>query len=454
MFVELSELATVGLGFKSLQNTFFYVNHATIDTYGIEDRFLAPILMLKSLDSGAFLQDPVNNQWVFLCREKQEDIRNTGALKYIQAMGDRPAIKKKQAGKSQTIMEALQNQGGKLWYAPKARPHLYHVALRKAVNGNFSPYLFEKPALLDQRLNGLQPNGINWKELAAVLTSTLFSYSLEVNGSTNMGAGALEAPTSQLRRYPVFDVRALDPQLRAHLVSLAEAVWTGEKPVDWLNRKSHPGTALQQLDNFLLSCAGGAVSTKKLYDDLREVCAARSTVAKDKDKKVKKKKDDSIGTVAKSIAKAVSTKISLKNFPEDFSDVQDMELFLSFEKKSLKTISLTQFMDQIDVKVVMKNGAVIYEKNHSRSVAEAITRAILWGRSSFSISPQPRTMEQAISKFIDWASGIDTEIEKLVTDSAVGTGYEEALKKEVYKQLGVHQLAAAKFLPSEISLDF
>ncbi len=44
MFTALQTVATVSLGYKSLQNNFFYVNAATASTYGIEKKFLIPML--------------------------------------------------------------------------------------------------------------------------------------------------------------------------------------------------------------------------------------------------------------------------------------------------------------------------------------------------------------------------------------------------------------------------
>ena len=35
MFAELSSIAKVSLGYKSLQNNFFYLNQPTIDTFGV-----------------------------------------------------------------------------------------------------------------------------------------------------------------------------------------------------------------------------------------------------------------------------------------------------------------------------------------------------------------------------------------------------------------------------------
>jgi hypothetical protein len=126
-------------------------------------------------------------------------------------MADRSASNKKQTGKTQTIKQAFEAQGGSTWYFLKARPNKHHIWLRKAIGSVYAPFFFERAALIDQRLNSIAPNdGIEWKELAAALTTSLFACSLEINGSAAMGAGALEAPTTKLREYPVFDILKLN----------------------------------------------------------------------------------------------------------------------------------------------------------------------------------------------------------------------------------------------------
>ncbi len=132
MFVALEELAQVSLGYKSLQNDFFYVNAATIDSYGIEERYVIPMLMLRDLRTDRYLQDVEATTWLFRCPDEIEDLRSTGAFRYIDAMSERPASEKKQsAGKSPRIREVLEAQSGGIWYAPKALTHKHHIWIRK-----------------------------------------------------------------------------------------------------------------------------------------------------------------------------------------------------------------------------------------------------------------------------------------------------------------------------------
>lgn len=453
MFTQLANIATVSLGYKSLQNNFFYVNKPTIDTYGIEKKYLVPILMLRDLDPSSFGQSPTPSLWLFVCRDKRSDLRGTGAFRYIDAMADRSASEKKQGGKTQTIREALEAQSGGLWYAPKARPNHHHVWLRKAVGAVFAPFLFEKPALVDQRLNSISPeDGIEWKELAAVLTSSLFTYSLEINGGTSMGAGALEAPTTKLRDYPVLDVRRLTKPQRKKLVALADAVWTKEGPLDWSSKHWNPGANIRALDAWLLGVAGSNVTVDGMYNDIRATCQSRILVAEDKKKKTKKQQSDSVGSVAATIAQAIGPILETKNFPEDFTNGAKLDIPLIFDRASLKEITVGHLLGSYDIQVRTRNGSIVYEATHPAAVAEAIIRALLWGRSTFSVSSDAKQMDAAVNEFLKWVSHAEDEISTAISESALGTGYENLLRAEVYKRLGIHPLSGTKVLPASISL--
>ena len=452
MFVHLSELSKVSLGFKSLQNSFFYVSQATIDTYRIEKRFLIPIVLLKDMNPNVYWQSQQSDQWLFDCRNSMSDLRGTGARRYIEAMSGRSATSKKQSGKNQTIRQTLEAQGGSSWYAPKARPHKHHVWLRKAIGGKFAPYLFETAALVDQRCNSLVPDDdIDWKELAAILTSTLFAYSVEINGAA-MGAGALEAATTKLREYPVVNIRALSSKDRDKLLLLANAVWKNESPIDWSGNAAEPGSALQELDAWLLHKLNRNVSSDTVYKDLCIVVLSRISVAKDKIKKRKKRSIDSTRIVAESITNAIQPKLQIRNFPDDFAQDVELNIDFNFDRSSLSRIAILPFMDRYEISILTKTGETVFKASLFQPVAEAIIRSILWGRSVFSVSYDHSAMLHAVSLFVEWVSTIEAEIDLMIADSSLGTGYEDALRAEVFSQLGIHPMVGQKTLPTEINL--
>lgn len=278
-FTPIHTLARVALGYKSLQNDFYYLDAATIAAHAIEPRYLQSIHMLGDLDAAAYHQQSAAPRHIFLCRDPDPA---PGARRYIAAMADRPAARRKQSAAPQTIRAALTAQGGALWYAPKARPHAAHLWLRKAVDGVHAPFIFPAaPAVVDQRCNSLTPTAdLPWPLLAAVTTTTLFACSVELHGAASLGAGALEATTTHLRDYPIFDPRPLPPGARAELLTLACAVWSHEAPIDWRRPDAAPGPHLRALDAWLLARTGADVSPDRLYTDLRATCHARIAVAR------------------------------------------------------------------------------------------------------------------------------------------------------------------------------
>ena len=453
MITQLASIAKVSIGYKSLQNAFFYVNEATIDTFGIEKRFLIPVLKMRNMNARRFVQASKAQLWLFTCKEKIDDMRGTGALRYIEAMANHAAKKKKQSGKDLTVREALSAQSGKVWYEPKAQPHQHHVWVRKAFNGVYAPFLFNEAVLVDQRCNSIEPRkGFNWQEIGAVLTSTLFAYSVEINGSVSMGAGALEAPTTKLSEYPVLDLAQMNEAQRKKLVTLAETIWKKEPPLDWSQPNVAPGPHMCTLDKWILSLIGRGVKIETLYADVHEVCQSRLTVAKDKGRKTKKSKAKNIGNVAESITKAILPKIRSRNFPDDFAETTLSDISFNFDRESLQRIKITPFMNTCHIEVFAQGGDIAYEQSLPRAVAETIVRALLWGRSSFSVGSDPKVMDKVLNKFIPWAAEIEKDVETAIRNSAFGTGYEEALKREVYSRLGIHPMAGMKNLPTEITM--
>jgi SAM-dependent methyltransferase len=278
-FVPLHAIAHVALGYKSLQNDFYYLDAAALARHPIEPRYLRPIYRLADLDAARYLQTHPAPLKLFHCRDPEPTLKNTRALDYIHTMADRPAARRKQSAGARTIRDVLTAQGGGLWYAPKARPHPAHIWLRKAVDGTFAPLLFQDPAVVDQRCNSVTPEAdLEWPLLAAVLTSSLFALAVEVLGSASLGAGALEATTLGLRDVPVLDPRRLATRGRAELLTLARAAWT-EPPHDW-RAAATPGPHLHALDAWLLTRAAVDLSAARLHTDLHATCRARIALAR------------------------------------------------------------------------------------------------------------------------------------------------------------------------------
>lgn len=440
------EIASVGLGFKSLQNQFFYLTKQRIQQYGVEKEYLKPIFKLADLSSTEYLQKPKASQWLFYCNENEKDLAGTGALKYIRAMKGVPATERKQsnASKPSTISEVLKAQGGGFWYGPKAIPHTAHIWLRKAFNTNFSPFIVEKAVALDQRCNFVLPKGeLDWKLVAAVVTSSLFALSVESNGSATMGAGALELATKKLPEVRVPDIRNLSADERSQLESLAESVWKEQSPVEWATGQQ-AGKALQELDTFLLALAGAEIPLERIYADINDVVRSRILVARDKEQTTKSHQRVDVDAVARSIAESVKTLLDSKRFPDDFFDGGGADLVFDFTDSRTLDIECVPMLDQaiVDVKNGVSND-VLLNAQYPRPIAQVIVRALLLGRRRFAIPNDAATAGQALSNFDKWLPTILEKVEQGARMSAVGTRYEQQVLSACFRVLKLDVRATA-----------
>lgn len=435
---NLDQIAQVSLGFKSLQNTFFYLSKETIKEYGIKKKYLKPIFQLGDLDPNKYNQTEKPTHWVFYCKEKEPDLHGTGALRYIRAMEKRPAVEKKQTKKHQTIKEALQAQTSKggTWYMPKAQLHEMNIWLRKAFNSVYSPLIFETAAAVDQRCNYVLPvEDVEWKVLAAALTSSLFALSAESFGSASMGAGALELATTMIHGLRVVDVRDLkDSEAKKDLVFLAEEVWTKTKPIDW-SVTELPPKEIQELDKWFLSQMGTNVTLDRLYSDLASTLRYRLTVAKDKDVQTKQGQQIDIGTVAHSVAETVTPLLESRNFPEAFIDNGIATQSLDFSSAGKLEFECHPMMDQ--AMLVVRNGPkkVLLESQLPRSVAQVIVKALLMGRRNFNYPVEEASAEAVLKEFSKWLPKVLDKITAGFAMSAAGTIYEDAVYEAVLEML-------------------
>lgn len=451
--IALGDLADIGLGYKSLQNDFFYVSPETIATYGIEERFLHPIFKMKDFDGARYLQSPAPSLFVFTCRDDEVDLKGTGALKYIRVMAGRSANSKKQAAGGETISQALGKQGGKHWYAPKAARNPSRIWMRKAFGGVFAPFICEEPIVADQRCNFCLPKpGLTSDELAALLTSSVLAYSIEVNGSISMGAGVLEAPTSKIRDYPAPDVAEWSAKDRTELCKLARKVWMQELPVDWVTGQ-RPGPHLSELDEFVLNRMPGEVTVSDLHRDLASTAQARVRLATGKTGTQAKKKAESLQSVSKAVVAAVRGVLEVKPYPEGFfGDSEPRDGFDSVGRR-VTSIDVYPMMGETDLVIGLENELEPIRLSLADPVAQVITRALLLGRTRFEFPTERSTAQAVVSTSETWLRDLAIRLEEAVSFSAAGSGYEESVKREALGILGIHPEAFMSPLPLKMAFD-
>jgi len=438
---HLRDLADVELGYKSLQNEFFYLSRDTIEQFGIENEYLQDIFKFRDLDNQEFFQKPSQTTWLFYCRKNETDLRGTGALKYIRAMAKRPAAVKRQGGdKHATIQDALEEQGGKRWYAPKASPKGAQIWLRKAFAGIFAPFLFESAVTVDQRCNRILPkDDITWKELAAAMTTSLFPLALEADGACSMGGGALEWKTKSLRTAKVIDLRRFEDRQRSELVALAEDVWKTTTPVDF--NKNLVNKPLEELDNYVLALLGNPVSREMLYADLHATVKGRIEKAKVRKARSQVQDNANVEEVASAIAQVIQPFLDAHRFPEDFYPSNSASQSLELPENAELTITAEQFMSHGHLRVEDVNGNIVLEIGNSAMYIELITRALLIGRRRFSVPVEENVVSTTLSEIFPWLRTLKKEISEAVNTSALGSRFEDQLIEAILQELRISPAA-------------
>ena len=436
-FVPLEEIADVHLGYKSLQNQFFYLDTQTIAKYGIEPEYVKPIYQLGDLQDEQFLQHPDNKIFLFHCNRPEADLRGTGALKYIRDMGNKPAAVKKQTGQMTTISEALAKQGGTYWYGPKAIPQGAHIWVRKAFDKTYSPFIFNQSQILDQRCNYLLPHkGIRWQALASILTSSIFTLSIEAAGSASMGAGALEIPTTKLSKIMVPYIRHFSSKKQSQLIKLANLVWEKDRPINWRSSSNQPSKYLRQLDSFLLKEIGTDISPDDIYDAIFHSLSSRMKIAQEKAKSKKIAESADILAIAKTILSTFKSQLESVRFPESFLPPEASTSSIEIDPQLDIDIAVQPFFEQGDVTITSEKGDLILHSNLPLEITNVLIHAILMGRRRFPIPNDQDVARFLMNEFWKWFPPLLDNIIQDCTSSSLGTKFEGEIEKAAMKILG------------------
>ena len=443
--VALEHIADVHLGYKSLQNQFFYLDSQTVSNYGIESEYLKSIFQLGDLNDQRFVQQGMPQVFLFYCDHPESDLGGTGALRYIRDMENKPAAIRKQTGQSTTISEALEKQGGTYWYGPKAIPKEAHIWIRKAFDKTYAPFIFNQPQILDQRCNYLVPHeGIKWQLVASIMTSSLFALSMEAAGSASMGAGVLEIPTTKLSKILVPDVRKFSPKTQSNITKLAKAVWEHDTPVNWGNPSHRPSEYLNKLDDLFLSEIGVNVTPEELYDAIKFALSARITVAHEKAKNKSSSETGDISSVAKAILSNFRSQIESIRFPESFLGPEISTSQIEIDPSLDIDVTVQPFLDQWAILISSGKGNEILNLNLPRPIAEVLIRAVLIGRRSFMIPTNPQEASTVLTQYWNWLPPLLNAIKEECASSSLGTRFEGEIEKEAMKLLNWSEYAIDK----------
>lgn len=252
-FVRLGNIADVRFGIKTGVNEFFYLDEAAIAQWGIEPRFLQPIIKSPKESRSMILDMRETKFMVFMCHAEKHELADTNALAYIQW------------GEQQKFH---------LRPSCKSRARWWDLGLRKGsqINCNYLVdkvmrfFAADKPFLASDNFQEIVSD-YPWQALFASLNSTITQLMINTLGRTNFGDGLLKIQT-----YEVADLLVVAPEYIDH-----KKVAAIIPQIDKLNLD---GTDRKILDQIVFKSIGLESEYQAVFDQVNELIEQRLSKAR------------------------------------------------------------------------------------------------------------------------------------------------------------------------------
>jgi hypothetical protein len=225
--VPLRTFGRVRYPVKTGLNVFFYPDAATVRRFGIEQKWLRPVVRspreIRRIAHRA--QETVGRLFVCALDEDVLELDGAdGALQYVR-WGTR---QRTPAGVPFPEVPSL--RGRTPWYAI-AVPRPADILLPRFVDRRYLFVVPRDPVIEDQTLYGLILHDRSQRELlGAVLNSCLGHHALETAGRTGLGEGVRQFALCDMAELPVPDVRCVGARHRQRILAWYLAV--AERPLE------------------------------------------------------------------------------------------------------------------------------------------------------------------------------------------------------------------------------
>lgn len=409
----LGGLAEVWLGTKTFLNDFFYVDHERIEQFGIERRYLQPVVRTGDLSAykNRFRHRSRDAKMqLFHCDDDLASIVGTGAAAYIK-WGEKQRHSDRGDKRGELWPETPALRKMKRWYRNSSLPPRARIAMLKLINDQYQPYVLDDPARIDQSFNLIKARrDVDEDVLIGLLCSTWFGMTLETLGRTAMGQGALQIPTEDLKTYEVPDIRNLSAaQTKKWKHATAEVLKGPRLPIHDLN--SSPAQRL--LDGCVLQALGLDESrVDELYQDTERMARVRKLLAQ-RGQIRREKFEADLTTVAADIAHHVRPLLRNRRFPNDFIPTGS----------AVRTVQLGDAPIHLDSELMLgrrtvtvssdRGGVAIWEDDLSEPVAEVFIRAVQLGQRDFEVPADEERAHATIREFDRTMHELDVKLAEL-----------------------------------------
>jgi len=204
--VKLKDVADVKRGTTTGCNEFFYLSEDKIAEWGIEKRFIVPIMKSSQQSKRTH---PILSEFklsLFYCNSSKQSLQGTNALHYIE-WGEESHVVIDNNDKPKEMRKFHERA------TTKSRNYWYFIGERtpppligpKSMNEMYKCFRNEENVFIGDRLYEVYPVKGFEDEINALMQSTYFSFMLELGARTGLGQGLLDLMVYELENVLIPD---------------------------------------------------------------------------------------------------------------------------------------------------------------------------------------------------------------------------------------------------------
>ena len=253
--LRLGDYARIRRGLTTGANEFFYLDTSQIRKWGIEDRFLRPVMVSPQESRRLRIDLPILPYKVFMCNSAKYELSGTQALEYINW------------GETQGYNWNSTCSSRKLWYALNP-DSTARIACGKMIGDTWHTFASDREIHFNNVLYEIHPVDLDPMSMIAVMNSTIAQLCVNVEGRVNFGGGMLE-----LARYELTDLILPNPYL---LSDLDVHLFSG---ADW--KMSPPSAKRREIDEIVFGILDLSVGEQEaIYEGVSILIENRNTRAR------------------------------------------------------------------------------------------------------------------------------------------------------------------------------
>lgn len=213
-FLSVGNLAEVKFGAKTGINEFFILDDATIKQWGIEKKYLKPLLRSVKEVNTYFVEKNELRGSLFFCNYSKKELKGTNALKYIQ-WGE------KQQTKNAVLWPNVESvQGRDNWYSIGAEIlKNADILSNRFIDSRFFFIEAGDFSVADTFFIVKFTNSADRELLIALMNSSLVYLFTEIYGRKNLGEGLLTIYGPELKQIPVPDPKQFTAKARIGILN-------------------------------------------------------------------------------------------------------------------------------------------------------------------------------------------------------------------------------------------